>query len=219
MKVELITTSYREEFLMPLLLMHYEPWVDRLTILTEKFSTGKFEDMEKVGWINAAIARSNADWVIVVDADEFIFSLPFGTDPRRALEQEQGSIIMCKMSRVWRHRTDKDIDRMASPVPQRTHGQPDHEKPAIFRPRGVTLGAGNHNASFPAHYKWGKPWGGAHWANADSCFWIDRGIRDRGQRLSQSNIAKGWGVHQLRTREQILKECNDHLDDPQIIGV
>jgi hypothetical protein len=219
MKIEVITTSYREEFLIPLLLMHYEPWTDQITILTQKFSVGKFEDMEKVGWINDAIARSKADWVVVVDADEFVFSLPLGTDPRLTLEQETGSIVMCEMVRVWRHRDDRDIDRLHPPVPQRLHGQADHKKPSIFRPGGVTLGAGNHEAHFPEHYKFGKPWGGAHWANADSCFWIDRGIRDRGQRLSQENISKGWGIHQLRTREQILAECQAHLDDPKAIDL
>jgi hypothetical protein len=218
MKVELIVTYYREEFLAPLFLMHYESFVDRISLLTDRFPDGKFDDVPKMNWINRAIARSDADWVIVVDLDEFVFPLPLGTDPRLALEQEQGSIIMCEMSRVWRHRTDGDIDRLKPPLLQRLHGQPDHKKPAIFRPQGVMLGAGNHNANFPAHYKWGKPWGGAHWANADSCFWIDRGTRDRGQRLSQENISKGWGIHQLRTEQQILKECQAHLDDPQIIG-
>jgi hypothetical protein len=217
MRIELITSYFRETFLVPLFMQHYESWVDRITLLTDKFPGDKFDDVPKMNWINAAIAQSKADWVIVVDMDEFVAPLPWGTDPRRALEQERGDIIMSEMVRVWRHRTDKDVDRMLPPVPQRLHGQPDHKKPAIFRPRGVTLGAGNHNAYYPPHYKWGKPWGGSHWANADSCFWIERGIRDRGQRLSQANIAKGWGVHQLRTEQQILKECEDHLDDPQII--
>ena len=160
MKIEIITTYFNETFLAPLFLSHYETWCDKITLITQKFSSGKFEDMEKVGWINEAISRSRADWIVVVDFDEFIGPLPFGTNPRLALEQEQGSIIMSQMVRVWRHRTDRDIDRMLPPVPQRLHGQPDHHKPAIFRPGGVTLGAGNHNANFPAHYKWGKPWGG-----------------------------------------------------------
>jgi hypothetical protein len=219
MRIHLITTFFRETFLAPLFLSHYETFCDRITLLTDKFPGDKFDDVLKMNWINRAIECSDGDWCIVVDLDEMIFPLPYGTDPRLTLERETGSIIMCEMVRVWRHRNDKDIDRLLPSVPQRLHGQPDHKKPSVFRPGGVTLGAGNHEANFPAHYKWGKPWGGSHWANADSCFWIDRGILDRGQRLSQENISKGWGIHQLRTREQILQECAAHLDDPIVIDI
>lgn len=217
MKVEVITTYYREEFLAPLFLLHYESWVDRITFLSNKFEDGRFDDVPKADWINAAIARSDADWVIAVDMDEFVFPRPYGSSPRLALEAETGQIMNSGMVRVWRHRTDLDIDRMQNPILQRRHGQKDHTKPCIFRPRGVSLDIGGHAARVPEHYQYGTLWGGAHWANADPCFWLDRGPRDRGMRLSERNIAAGHGTHNLRTKEQILSECEAHLDDPQLI--
>lgn len=217
MKIEVISTYYREEFLAPLFMLHYEPWVDRITLLTDKFPDGKFDDGIKAGWINAAIARSDADWVVVVDFDEFVFPLPLGTDPRTILANEPAGMIYAQMVRVWKHRTEQEIDRMAPPVWQRRHGEPDHDKPCIFRPKGVRMGIGNHSYESDAPLVVGQPWSGVHWANADASFWTTRGPRDRGQRLSQNNLNCGHGTHTLKTVEQIIAECNAHLDDPAVI--
>ena len=75
MKVEVITTYFKEEFLAPLFLLHYN-WVDHINIITQAFPDGKFNDHLKRDLINAAIYKSTADWVIVVDFDEFVFPYP-----------------------------------------------------------------------------------------------------------------------------------------------
>ena len=220
MTIELITAYYREEFLLPLFMLHYEPWVDRFTFLTQKRADGKFDDEDKQNWINAAIERSKADWVVLVDMDEFIYPVPWGANPRVILEQEAGDLIYSHMTRMWRHHTDADIDRSKPPVPQRLHGIPDHIKPAVFRPISTArVGAGNHDIHCDFPMQQGKPWAGAHWANADSCFWIERETRDRGPRLSERNIQRGHGTHTRRTTEQILEECRSHQDDPVIIQI
>jgi hypothetical protein len=217
MRIELITCFYREEFLRPLFDLHYH-WVDTKTIITTERGDGKFDDEDKMNWVNDAIARSTADWVVLVDMDEFIYPVPWGCNPRIVLEQETGGVVYSHMSRVWRHRTDADIDPTKPPVPQRLHGQKDHVKPCVFRPTGgVKVGAGNHNITVPWHRFTGKSWAGAHWANADCAFWVDRETRDRGPRLSERNKQRGFGIHTLRTKEQILAECERHLDDPVII--
>ena len=169
MSVEVITTYFKEEFLAPLFLLHYS-WADHIHIITQPFPDGKFNDHFKRDIINAAIARSHADWVIVVDFDEFVFPYPYGTDPHKVLDEEKGDRIRVPMWRVWRHHTDKDIDRMQTPVPQRLHGvaNPEHTKPCVFRPKGVSIGIGCHDASFPEEYKSGVPWTAVHSANADS---------------------------------------------------
>lgn len=217
MFIELITCFYREEFLLPLFKLHYN-WVDRINMITIERTDGKFDDEDKMNWVNDAIARSKADWVVLVDMDEFIYPVPYGNNPRVVLEQEPGSLIFSHMTRMWRHHTDSDIDRTKPPVPQRLHGQPDHIKPAVFRPIPSTrVGAGNHDIHCDQLLEHGKPWAGAHWANADSCFWIERETRDRGPRLSERNISRGHGTHTRRTAEQILAECMAHINDPQII--
>jgi hypothetical protein len=220
MIIEVVSATYREEFLAPLFLQHYETWVDRITLTTQKLTSGKFDDEDKMNWINESLARSTADWVVLVDMDEFVYPQPYGSDYRAILEQERSQgkrMIYSHMTRMWRHHSDKNIDRTKPPVPQRLHGIPDHVKPCIFDPHGVSVGAGNHDYRAGDHRPTGTPWAGAHWANADPCFWIERETRDRGPRLSERNISRGHGTHTRRTREQILQECRDHENDPQII--
>jgi hypothetical protein len=216
MTVELITAFYKEEFLLPLFTQHYD-WADRITLLTNKRDDHQFDDEDKQNWINAAIQRSTADWVVLVDMDEFIYPAPYGCNPKEVLAKEKGSLIYAHMNRVWRHHTDLDIMRGLPPVPQRVHGIPDHVKPCVFRPTPrITMGAGNHDIH-GEHFTECKAWTGAHWANADPCFWITRETRDRGPRLTERNKSRGHGTHTLRTQEQILAECKAHENDPIII--
>lgn len=221
MIVELITSYFKEEFLSPLFMLHYD-WVDKMTFLTVKRDDHLFDDEDKMNWINAAIASSNADWVVLVDMDEFIYPNPYGCNPRVVLEHERAvgnSVIYSHMTRMWRHHSDVDIDRARHPVPQRLHGAPDHIKPCVFVPTGMTMGAGNHDFQCPHLRPHGKPWAGAHWANADACFWVERETKNRGPRLTERNRQRGHGTHTLRTREQILAECEQHANDPVIIQI
>lgn len=217
MRVELISAYYREEFLAPLFFLHYETWVDQITLITTRWESDKLDDGAKMGEINAAISRSTADWVIVVDFDEFIFPKG-GKSSRTALEQEPGDIMMCEMLRVWRHMSDRDVDRTKPPLLQRRHGGPDHVKPCIFRPGAVSLHIGNHSVDHPPHYKWGQPWSAVHWANADPEFGIERTHRDRQTRLSDNNYRNSWGMIPEWLDPNYLRELYaKHMDDPYVI--
>jgi len=218
MKVEVITTYYKEEFLAPLFMLHYH-WVDHINIITAQFPDGKFNDHLKTELINEAIAKSNADWVICVDFDEFVFPYPYGTDPREVLMNERGGWLNVPMWRVWRHRTDKDIDRMRPPVLQRLHGVPnrEHTKPCIFRPLGVSIGIGCHDARFPQGCNEGGPWTAVHWANADPCFGIERSRENRQGRICQRQLDEGLGVIPEWLNSGFLeKRYVDHLNDALI---
>lgn len=219
MIIEVIAAYFREEFLIPLFMQHYN-WADRITLITQKNSSSQLDDEDKSNWVTDALRNSRADWTVVVDVDEFIYPIPFGANPRVVLEQETGSVIYSHMTRMWRHWSDISIKPHNPPVPQRVHGQKDHVKPAIFRPHSsLTLGAGNHDVQGHHMDLVGRPWAGAHWANADAQFWIERETRDRGPRLSQRNISRGHGTHTLRSAEQILAECKAHENDPVIIEI
>jgi hypothetical protein len=222
MKIEIITTYYREEFLAPLFFLHYETWADRITVLTERFPDNKTDDVLKMDLINGAVSRSVADWVVVVDFDEFVYPMPIGRDPRKTLEEEKGDIIQCKMLRVWRHNTDGDINLSQPPLPQRRHGNGvhDHTKPCIFRPKGVSTGIGCHNVTVPGHYGWGQEWQAVHWANADPIFGIQRTRRDRLNRMSQRNLSNGWGfLPQWMEGNHLENLYNSHRNDPLIINL
>lgn len=111
MKVQVISAYYKETYLAPLFMSHYETWVDEITLITERWDGEKFDDGAKVEAINTSILRSIANWVIVVDFDEFVFPKG-GISPREALERETGDIMNAEMLRVWRHMSDQDVDRM-----------------------------------------------------------------------------------------------------------
>jgi hypothetical protein len=217
-KVEVITTYYKEEFLAPLFMMHYH-WADSINIITASFPDGKFNDHLKTDLINAAIARSQADWVIVVDFDEFVFPYPYGTDPRMALCEEPYDVIMVPMWRVWRHHTDKDVDRMAPPVPQRLHGvaNREHTKPCIFRPKDVSIHVGCHGINLPHYYRYGTPWTAVHWANADPCFGINRSRENRQARICLQQLSENLGVIPEWRQPGFLERCyQQHLNDEMI---
>jgi hypothetical protein len=216
-KIEVITTYWLEEFLAPLFLLHYAHWTDKITMLTTRFPEDKFDDGLKLDLINNAIARSDADWVIAVDFDEFVFP-HHNANPRQVLEVETGDILNCEMVRVWRHASDQDIDRMKPPLPQRQHGEKDHVKPCIFRPRGVKLDIGGHGSTTPRGAVWGVPWRAAHWANADPCFGIERSLLNRQLRLSQNQIDHGWGIVPQWLDPKFLPEKYlQHMEDPIVL--
>lgn len=227
MNVEVISCYYHEEKLIPLFMQHYEGWVDRITLLTNKFIDGKVNCQTMVEWFNDAFKHSRADWIVIADTDEFVFPSPLGSDPRKALESEppETNVIWCSMFQVWRHRTDSDIDYHKPPVPQRRHGEKTFDdpmraayiKPSIIRQPGAVLGLGNHSVWLPSGERRGQPWIGAHWANADQCFAIQRRIDNSHDRMSDVNLANGWAVQNFDvTRESIAAEFEKHLDDPLV---
>jgi len=250
MKVEVITSWYNERVLAPLFFNHYR-WADKIVVLLEKstndgtrdviesasrtqpvevrdtdFPDG-LDDLMKTGEINKAVNASDADWMIVVDSDEFVYPAPYGKDPRAVLATETGNYILSRMWDVWRHESDGDIDPSLPPVPQRIHGEPDltsmwaslHHKPCIFR-RGAGLpGIGCHVLhDIVPLVKSTESWHGAHWCSADPCFSVERRVKFRQARLSQENIKHGRGTSSF-TEEQLLDMCRAHLGDPVVIQI
>lgn len=218
MKIQVVAKYYREEFLVPLFMQHYEPWADEITFLTRKSPDAKIDEEHFCAWMDEAIANSKADWLVLVDADEFVFPLPRGTDPRAVLAQADYEAVKCEMVRVWRHQDDLDIDRSQPPLPQRVHGEKDHIKTNVFKPGpGVRSQIGQHEIILPEGYRYGPSWSAVHWANADAAFWVERETVHRGPRLSEKNLANGWGFHVRRTPQEIAEQCARHLNDPVMI--
>ena len=229
MKIEVISCWYRETFFPSLFYQHYS-WVDKITLITEVFPTG-MDDWKKMEVINAAYKKSDADWVLILDSDEFVYPAPYGSSSREAIESANAAgaeIITCVMHNVWRHVSDIDVDHSKPPVPQRIHGDPDlvtgnnknYTKPCVLKTRlPVTIGIGCHNIhehGYNLHYSAVK-WAGSHWACADPSFCIDRRRNDRQARLSERNRQAGAGIHVDFTKEQLLQHCRDHENNPIVI--
>ena len=127
MNVQVVSMWYNEEFLAPLFLNHYS-FADRIHIFldldtsddTEKICS-KFDnicihpfsfpdmmdDQIKVDTINNFVSTIDCDWVINVDADEFIFPIPVH-DPKRILaRQNKSNLMYAQLWQVYRNVLDK----------------------------------------------------------------------------------------------------------------
>ena len=252
LEVEVITMMYNEAILAPLFVRHYAPWVDKLTvfysesndstrqklelaaaecglktltILPFEFPKG-FDDLLKIDCINRAVRNSSADFVVCVDADEFVYPWPFsGADPRKELTAEDANIIRCSMFQVYRHWTEVDIDTKIPPLMQRRHGAPNvdsqgclkwHDKPCIIRPdSGIQFHVGCHFVTTPLPYPESQTvWRGVHWGMADD-FCKDRYVRDRRDRLSKENLQNNYGVETFNLKhEHLAAFLKTHRNDP-----
>lgn len=249
MKIAAVTMVYNEALILPYFLRHYE-YLDEIHVLYETDSTdetlsilnqapnvviknchikGGLDDIEKVNLINDTLHGIKADWVYVLDSDEFIF--PYNESPYDFLKRQNYNVVRAALFPVFRHRNDKDLDSSLPPVLQRTHGDPDlfstfqepnrasnicYIKPIVVRPSNrIRFIVGNHFVQ--GHVKISPEfYAGVHWEMADPSIAIDRRMKCKA-RISERNKAHGLGVHNWNvTEEWLMAECDRHLDDPTI---
>jgi len=235
MQIEVITCWYNEEFLAPFFLKQYN-WVDRITILFDKDSNDKtfeilkqtnasvipfyfpdkMDDIIKVELITNLYSRSSADWIIIVDADEFVFI------NRKILESVELNFNLLRVAlyNVYRHVSEQDLDNSKTIREQRRHGylHQMYIKPIIIRP-GLEIKwlPGNHVINGKSGVIKVSPiiYQGAHWANADPCFCVERRVKNRRDRQSRTNLANRLTIqHHNITEESVLAECMEHENDP-----
>jgi len=116
MKIVIITLTYNEEIILPFFLRHYERFADRIIIydsgstdrtleiarghplveLRDRPPThGEIDDRENVRIKNTAWKDCGADWVMVVDADEFLFY-----PPNRGLANMRAFLTDCDRRKI-----------------------------------------------------------------------------------------------------------------------
>jgi len=252
MRIAAITMVYNEAVLLPYFLRHYE-YLDEIYVLYEIDSTddtlkilkqasnvivknchaeGGLDDIDKVNLINNILHTIKADWVYVVDCDEFIF--PPQESPASFLnrqDRENYNAVLAGMFQVYRHRTDKDLNPSLPPVPQRIHGDTDlfstvidtnkdanvnYIKPIVVKPSSeIRFQPGNHAVEGNIRIS-PEIYIGAHWQMADPSLAIDRRVKNKA-RMSERNKRLGMGYqHWDITEEWIRAECDRHLDNPLI---
>jgi hypothetical protein len=233
--IHIISMWHNEEYLAPLFLEHYKR-ADKITIIlddcsdctreylggceVEEIKTGGLDDIAKAKLLSAAAFISDADIRIIVDADEFIYpTLPMDVRPRQ--------IYSVGFFEVFRHQSDKDIDRTQPPLQQRKHGNPkrgqsfgqDHfVKPIVFGPGSLCmLEPGNHyNMSDDPVID--NMFDGAHWAMADTAISLSRRFMKR-HRMSQVNYDNGLTSHDWNvTAQDILKDSEKMIMSPEVIS-
>lgn len=246
MKISVITVLYNEEFLLPFFLSHYQ-WADEIHVLLDSDTNDQtreicqadpkvfvyeftFPDMMdaiiKQQHIHKLFYFLNADWVMVVDCDEYIFPVPY-EDPRDVFQRLNGNIATAHMWPVYRHITDCDLDPNLPPMWQRRHGDPDmmkgfnyaYIKPCIAKPETkIKWGLGCHNYyQKEGLIKSDYLFYGAHWKMADPELAIIRRVANGRDRQSKSNLSAGYqSVDHHITEELIREECGLHLNDPRL---
>lgn len=235
MRVEVITCMYNEEFLAPFFLKHYE-WVDKITVLFGTDSTDRTEsilkqnpkveiipftmpagidDDTKVRAINDAYWKSDADWVIAADTDEFIFL------DRTDLEKIGPEINAARtcLYNVYRNVSEGDLDLSKNIKENRRYGylHPDYVKPSLVR-SGLTVAwsCGHHGIVGAVNY-YPKIFLGSHWANADLSYCVERRIKGRRDRQSAENLKNKMGVGNTNiTAADIIAECKQHENDKKV---
>jgi hypothetical protein len=217
MTVEIIATYFRDEFFVPLFMQHYD-WADKVTLITRRSGDGKLDDEDLANWKNECAAKSGADWIVVLDMDEFIFPLQ-PLSPIDALSFEKGDCIISRMHNVYRHIDDKDVNPLNPPLNQRRHGTaPEHHKCCIFRNgKGIKVGIGCHFFILPKGVSFGAEWSGVHWSLAEPSFCVQRRTRDRKQRLSERNIHTNRGYHVMVPDDELNALIKSHANDPIVI--
>jgi Glycosyl transferase family 2 len=196
-RVEVITAWHNQAFLAPFFLDHYR-YADRINIgvdartdddtlaICARYpnvavdsirSSGPLDDEQRLARINTVYRALRCDWVFAVDADEFLFPLPWGTNPRPALNREHDfDVVLARTLRVHRHRSEADLDPRRPAVPQRRHGVADADQAIEGPGTRPLIVRGGLNAEWTAgRCAFGRPglrisphsYGCAHWARAD----------------------------------------------------
>ena len=166
------------------------------------------------------------DWVICVDADEFVFPKE-GKDTRKVLSEVDGNLVYADLWQIYRHRSELDLDPSLKAIWLRRHGDPNrtsgpnarYQKPVIVKSGlGIVWGVGLHNYLPNAKIEVSKTrFDGAHWMMADADMAVKRRMRGRREFVSEEDIRNGWSCNNFDvTEEEIRAECEAHLDDPQL---
>ncbi len=227
MIVHVITNVHNEALMMPYFLRHYESFADRIFVYDAGSDDGTRELVHAcpkatlIDWdcpgVNDEIymalnnsayidhSRGVADWVIMADADEFVYH----SDILGVLDRYSEQGVNVAVPRGF---------NMVHPTFPATQGQIYEEvkmgcpgdsesKPCVFDPiLTMNFGAGKHHASpQPAGLVTYADDGALlmlHQAFLGLQFRLDR-MAARKARMSQTNIERGWGLYNLDSPETI----------------
>lgn len=243
LSVEIITMTFNERFLLPFFLKHYS-FANIVRVIDDEESTEDISDiiseypnaiMEKIRFpsgfdndlavakLNECYRTSPCDWVIAVDADEFVIE----PNLLSILSDTEDDIFYVRLYQVYRNHDDKDLDLALPIMEQRRHGDPGAvqgrnrkgAKPIIVRGglNGMKWQPGQHNIW--NRHKWKTSEQvllGSHWMMADPCFSVARRMRGV-MRQSEANRVRGNSSHyNTLTEQQVWDDINAHTHNQRL---
>lgn len=240
--IEILTMWYNEEFLAPFFLSHYS-FADHIRVLNDveatdnaykvikRYPNATVEDMFfpdgfdndiAVDKLNRCYVESKADWVIAVDADEFVLT----PNLHEYLKERTEDVFLVNLNEVYRHEGESDLDVSIPIMEQRRYGisgtmSGKHWgiKPIVVHTgRKIKWMAGQHmiwnrNKLVTA----GEILLGSHWMLADpSRPFIERRLRGR-IRQSKNNVLRGHSHHcNDVTEDKVIRQLEQHMNDGRV---
>ncbi len=262
MNIQLITVWYNEAFLAPFFLKHYA-WVDKIHILLDADTDDSTEEVA-ARYPNVSIERftfpdmmddliksrkinekhrsiTDADYVIVVDSDEFIACNCLTDSVKNHIITKDKNLYFATLWQVYQHEDDASLDAVRPAICQRQHGDPTiancNIKPVVAR-AGLDMvwGVGNHAVVLNGqHMSWLTPnvdvmtehkvsvmpadmLQGAHWRLFDLDEVITRRTRNRSNRQSLVNLSTNLSSHLHKaSAADVIAEFNRMKISPLVL--
>lgn len=236
MRIEAFILANNEERLMPYVMRHYSQFA-KVIILESNCTDRTVEIAHSHGaeiwnydvadeiddaWFtklkNNCWKDSCADWVMVADADEFIYH----PNIREILRRTRSTIIQPRFYNMYSRNFPTTSGQIYEEVRRGVEQVSPKAKMNIFRPiaiKDIEYYPGCHEAFPHGRVRINTESGikTLHMRNLSKDFIIDRNLRAR-KRNSEINRANGWGVHVdwpeeewLRRYEEGLREATDIL--------
>ncbi len=232
MKVETFIVAHNEEFLMPYLLRHYTLFsdvvilennsTDRTIEIAESFTRTKVlrlktEDVKDNQWIidvkNSVYKSSKADYVIVVDADEFVYHEDILSILQIA-KSNGADIVLTNWYEMCSTFLPSGQGQIYDEIKT---GHLGGAKVNIFSPKiDINYEVGCHKSHPNTDKCFHSSIKTMHFRNISLDWVFQRNERDR-VRLSKKNIESGWSFQYNYPPTRIIDDFNKELSISQVI--
>lgn len=230
MKIDVFTTCYNEEIILPYFIRHYKEFATNITVYDNMstdssvkimeengginiipFDTkGKFEESVLMKIRNSCWKNSNADWVIVCDTDELIYH----PNIINILKNTHATHILASGYEMVAEELPT-TDRQIYEEIKNGYFKPDYSKPCIFKPFEI------HESNFAPGSHTAKPTGNVISINNSGIKLLHYKYLNRevlikkyshyATRQSEEMKRKGWGNYQEWTADVLNKQFDDWL--------
>jgi len=232
MKIEVHSLLHNEAAMLPYFMLHYSQFADKVyfyesdstdnskeiaeilgaTIIPLK--TGNFVDeLVFLEMKNNCWKGSDADWVIIVDTDEFVYH----PNIKYYLKDTPYTAFYPKEWRMFAKEFPKTKGQIYEEVNMGIPGKQGYNKLNLFRPSEITemnYEAGCHTCHPTGNVKI------CYDTDIITMHFHDMGIENRlkrnaylASRISEVNKARGWGSHVLWSREKVIAYYEEALKE------
>jgi glycosyltransferase involved in cell wall biosynthesis len=232
MKIEAYILTWNESDIIGLVIKHYQKFCEKVIIMdnhssdntcqiaesmgceVRKFGTQFFDDAENMNCKNTCWKGSDADWVIVCDADEVLWN-PFRFSSYEKVLKHfelKGETIIKTYG--WQIMSDSmpkfDLLEITN-----GHHFSNYSKSIIFSPKHlqeINYNPGAHRCNPVGNVVWSdETLYVLHYKHIGGVGRTINRYREYRKRLSRNNIKNGWGIHYNRTMPSLKEEWNQRM--------